>query len=454
MLRSTMVTRSPDPPQPAEVGIEHLEWLTRLRAVAVVATFAAVGMAWVLRVLPNPGPAVAGAIAFLIHDLYARQRVGARRRELGTAQRPGRLEREAFVQLVGDLVILTVLLHVSGGVRNPFSVCYAFHMAIGAMLLPGRAAITIALVGAASYGAMSLGELLGLLPHHALRIPETPGTPWREPLFVLWHFVATLVMMFGTLYFVHALATRYRQAEALRREHDRVAQSRERFVHIGEVAAGVAHSVRNPLHGLLNAVELLTSHAPSDDARTRETLSLMAEALQRIDRVTQRLLVLSRDAPLARSSTDVDSLVRDAVRLVSPRARGSQAQLEVAPGGAGTAEVDTGRLGEAVVNIVDNALDACRTGGTVTVRTAVDQDDGVLISVEDSGPGIAPQDLEKVFDPFFTTKAIGEGSGLGLAITRRIVEEHGGRVTVDSRPDRGTLVALHLPRHAPEGEGA
>ncbi len=150
----------------------------------------------------------------------------------------------------------------------------------------------------------------------------------------------------------------------------------------------------------------------------------------------------------------MDSLVRDAVRLVSPRARGSHAQLEVAPRGAGTAEVDTGRLGEAVVNIVYNALYACRTGGTVTVRTAVDPDDGVLISVEDSGPGIAPQDLEKVFDPFFTTKAIGEGSGLGLAITRRIVEEHGGRVTVDSRPDRGTLVALHLPRHAPDGDAA
>jgi signal transduction histidine kinase len=453
MLGTAMVASSLDPPQPSEVQIQHLEWLTRLRAIAVVVTFGAVALAHGLGALADAGLAFAASVAFLLHDLYARQRVGKRRGELASSPRRDLLEREVFAQLVGDLVVLTALLHFSGGAQNPFAVCYTFHMAISAMLLPGRSAVIIALAGGAAYGCMVFGELLGLLPHHAIRMPQAAGSPWREPLFVLWHFLSTLVMMFGTLYFVHALATRYRRAEALRREHDRVAQSRERFVHIGEVAAGVAHSVRNPLHGLLNAVELLSAHA-NDDPRRRETLSLMGEALQRIDRVTQRLLVLSRDAPLARGSTDVDALVRDAIRLVSPRARGSQARLELAPGGAGIVEVDAGRIGEALVNVVDNALDACRAGGDVTVRTASDADGGVHISVDDTGPGIAPEDLERVFDPFFTTKPIGEGSGLGLAITRRIVEEHGGRVSVDKGPGGGTRVVLHLPRRAPEGGGA
>lgn len=448
-----MVAPSLQPPQPPEVQIQHLEWLTRLRGIAVVVTFGAIAVAHGLGALADAGLALAGGVAFLLHDLYARHRVRRRRSESAGAPRPGLLEREVFVQLIGDLVVLTALLHFSGGAQNPFAVCYAFHMAISAMLLPGRPAVVIAIVGAAAYGGMVFAELVGALPHHAIRMPQATGSPWREPLFALWHLFATLVMMFGTLYFVHALATRYRQAEALRREHDRVAQSRERFVHIGEVAAGVAHSVRNPLHGLLNAVELLTAHA-GEDPRMRETLSLMGEALQRIDRVTQRLLVLSRDAPLARSAADVDALVRDAIRLVSPRARGSQARLEIVPGGAGVAEVDAGRVGEALVNVVDNALDACRSGGAVTVRTAAHPDDGVQICVEDTGPGIAPEDLEKVFDPFFTTKAIGEGSGLGLAITRRIVEEHGGRVSVDRGPGGGTRVVLHLPRRAPEGGDA
>lgn len=435
------------PEMPAgEVAIEHLEWLTRLRGIAVIATFAAVGLAYALGVLRDVGPALIASVLFLFHDVYARQRVRARRRQVVSGGPPVLLQREAFVQLVGDLVVLTALIHCSGGTENPFAVCYAFHMAIGAMLLPGRPAVLIALVGTAAYGTMALGELTGLLGHHAILVAGVQGEPWRQPLDVLWHFAAAIVMMFGTLYFVHALATRYRQAEALRREHDRVAQSRERFVRIGEVAAGVAHSVRNPLHGLLNAVELLSGHA-SEDARTQETLSLMGEALQRIDRVTQRLLVLSRDAPLARASTDVDALVRDAVRLVSPGARGSKARLELVAGQVGSAVVDTGRLGEALVNVVDNALDACRSGGTVTIRTRREPD-GVQILVEDSGPGIAAEDLEKVFDPFFTTKAIGEGSGLGLAITRRIVEEHGGKVTVDSTPGRGTRIGLHLPRYA------
>jgi len=207
----------------------------------------------------------------------------------------------------------------------------------------------------------------------------------------------------------------------------------------------VAHSVRNPLHGLLNGVELL-GRRTSDDPQANETLALMGEALQRIDRVTQRLLVLSRDAPLACTDSDVDVVVGDALRLSSPRSRGSVAQLSLEPGGAGRAQIDTVRLGEAIVNVVDNALDACRAGGSVTVRTATAPDGGILIDVEDTGPGIAASDLEKIFDPFFTTKAIGEGSGLGLAITRRIIEEHGGRVTVDSAPGSGTRVRLQLLR--------
>ena len=432
---------------PSEILVEHLDWLSRLRGIAVVATLSAFAVGASTGLLPDARHGLAAACVFVVHYFYARHR--ARRRREGPAGmgQAKALEREVFTQLIVDLLLVTVLLHGSGGVQNPFAVVYAFHMAIGAMLLPGRPALLVAFFGIAAYGTMAAGELFAVFPAHSVLVANWVATPGRDPLFVVWRFTAIAMMMLGTLYFVHVLASRYRQAEALRREHDRVALSRERFVRIGEVAAGVAHSVRNPLHGLLNGVELLGGRV-RDDAQAAETLSLMGEALQRIDRVTQRLLVLSRDAPLACSSSDVDAMVGEALRLSSPRTRGSLAQLVVEPGGAGAAMIDSVRLGEAVVNVVDNALDACREGGTVTVRTSAAPEGDVIIDVEDSGPGIQAADLEKVFDPFFTTKAIGEGSGLGLAITRRVVEEHGGRVTVDSAPGRGTRVRLQLPRSA------
>lgn len=438
-----MEVRRSSPPLdsfPTQILVEHLDWLTRLRGIAVAATFLAVALGAALSIFPTAWVPMSGAAVFLVHHFYASHRVSRRRAHLADPGQSVAVEREVFAQLLGDLVVLTFLIHLTGGIQNPFAVCYAFQMAIAAMLLPGRTAVLLAFIGSAGYGLMAVAEAMHLVPAHPVLQAAAPSG-----LYVLWRFVAIAMMMFGTVYFVHVLASRYRQAESLRLLHDRVAQSRERFVRIGEVAAGVAHSVRNPLHGLLNGVELLTGRA-REDSSAKETLSLMTEALQRIDRVTQRLLVLSRDAPLACSSSDVDAMVREALRLSSPGTRGSRAQLAIEPGGAGTAEIDTVRLGEALVNVVDNALDACRAGGTVTVRTGKDDDGGVVVEVEDTGPGIPAADLERVFDPFFTTKAIGEGSGLGLAITRRIVEEHGGRVTVDSQPGRGTRVRLHVPR--------
>ncbi|MBI2893728.1 MAG: HAMP domain-containing histidine kinase [Deltaproteobacteria bacterium] len=433
---------------PWEHLYERIGWLIRLRTIAVAVALpllAAAGFAGVLTAVPELLALAAGLGLFNVHCWHRwRSAISDPARPPDTRQ----LEESIFRQLLVDLVVLTLLIYFGGSVQNPFAYFYAFHMAIGAMLLPRRSAFVLGAVAASCYGAIVLGELVGVLPHHLVRVGAV-GTPWRMPSFVLWRFVAVTVTNFGTLYFVSSVADRYRRAEALRHEHDRVALSRERLVRIGEVAAGVAHAVRNPLHGLLNGVEILAARV--GDGTTAETLALMKEALQRIDQVTRRLLVLTRDAPLAVAPVDLDALVQDAIALASPRARGSTARVDFVAGGSGTVEVDALRVSEAIVNVIDNALDACKAGGTIIVRTSRGSDADAAIEVADTGPGIPLEDLERVFDPFFTTKAVGEGSGLGLAIARRTVEEHGGRVTIDSAPGTGTRVHLSIPRRAAQG---
>lgn len=158
-------------------------------------------------------------------------------------------------------------------------------------------------------------------------------------------------------------------------------------------------------------------------------------------------VALPRDAPLRTRTVDLRQVVREALAFAGRAAQAEEGPTStpvvLVPGPPVTAVVDPDRIGEAVANVIDNAVHACRDGGTVEV-SVLGYGETATIAVRDDGTGITPEDLGRVFDPFFTTKAVGEGTGLGLAITRRIVEDHGGGVEVSSDTS-GTRVCLRLP---------
>jgi len=176
----------------------------------------------------------------------------------------------------------------------------------------------------------------------------------------------------------------------------------------------------------------------------------MSEGLSRIESVTQRLLVLTRDAPLDRRQTDLSGIVKDTVAFFSSRAARKKVRVTTDLSTPVNASVDVNRVSEALLNVLDNAADASSPGGKIVVRTTVENSNtreqrSACIDVIDDGTGIEPDELAKIFDPFYTTKAVGEGSGLGLAIARRVIEQHGGAVRVESAPGQGTRISLNLP---------
>ncbi len=429
-----------------EYLLERAEWLVEMRWFAVGGVFAASAAAWATGFVDPLLLASVGA-ALGVWNVVSRRRLQQNRNAWVAL-----LRRLVFEQLLVDMAALAMMLELSGGAENPFAMLFALPAAIGAMLLTTRSAIALAALGSSFQLIVVFGQFTGLLPHHGLHAallghPATIVSPlYRSWRYLAGYLTAFAVMMVAVVYFVRSVTLRYQRAEALRREHDRVAQSRERLARIGELSAGIAHSVRNPLHGLSSSVELL-QHKLAGDERVAGNLELMSDALKRVELMTRRLLSLGRDAPLARVSCDLDVLVLDTIKLASPSTRRSQARLETDLGEPGDVELDPTRFGEALINLVDNALDACRDGGVVTVRTR-GAADAVVVEVEDTGPGVDAELARHVFDPFFTTKAIGEGTGLGLAISRRIVEEHGGDVVLESDPGRGTSVSMTLPRTA------
>ncbi|RMD82201.1 MAG: GHKL domain-containing protein [Candidatus Dadabacteria bacterium] len=424
---------------------ERVEWLTRLRWIAGSGVLIVAGVTAVLGIVESPAVLVAMALLMMACNglfwLWSRQR----------ADHPvSVLQRAIALQIFFDLTVLTILLHWSGGIENPFAAFFVFHMAIGAMLLPLPMAMVLGVAASLLHGGTVLAELAGVLAHHPLsfagRTTSVAAGFWHTPEFVFGYTVAFVLTLFGVIYFVQSVASRQRRAEAISFQRERVALSRERLARVGEIAAGVAHTIRNPLHGVMNCVEILRSSGELDSSFD-ETLALMSEGLGRIESVTQRLLVLTRDAPLDRHPQDLSTVVRDTLEFFSVRATRKRVRVvsELSP--EVHAAVDANRVSEALLNVLDNAVDACSEGDQVTVSTSQDPGEQGLVRIEvsDTGAGIDPRELPKIFDPFYTTKAVGEGSGLGLAIARRVIEQHGGSVRVESEPGAGTRVILELP---------
>lgn len=221
----------------------------------------------------------------------------------------------------------------------------------------------------------------------------------------------------------------------------------QKMAAVGELGAGVAHEINNPLAAVLGSAQLALLRADKADTRVRPHLEDIEKEALRIKDIVESLLKLSQDqAQQTHGTVDVNAVIEGAVALVArpiitarislkkelsdrlPKVRGRAADLQ-----------------QAVVQLLLNAKDAMPDGGALTIRTDALDDKLVRIVVEDHGQGIAQQNLERIFEPFFTTRASKGHKGMGLAIVHRVVEEHQGRVTVDSTLGKGTAVRISLP---------
>jgi signal transduction histidine kinase len=434
-------------------------WLVRLRWFAIAGVALALGAAVSLRVLESGLPILVIVGVMAVFNLYLWLRF--------RKQAAGKVEDQSgglvVPQLLFDLVSLTLLLHFSGGAENPFVLFYAFHVAIGAVFLPRRTVWLMGLVAALLHSGMVLGEFFEFLPHYSLTFTEPlglPPHPHRTPHdmhqmleFIASYLCAFNLMLAGVIYLVQTVAEHQRLTEQLRQEHEKVALTRERLARVGEISAGVAHTIRNPLHGVINALEIVQKKRFNTDARVEEMFDLMGEGLARIEKVTTRLLFLTHDSPLKFVKTDIDALVQEASRFMETQLHKRRIGLVVEPATLPAIPLDPDGIFEALVNLLDNALAACREGDTVTVSALRSQNprNGICIRVADTGVGIPAHDLDRVFNPFFTTKPVGEGSGLGLAITSRIVEAHGGKLRMESQVGKGTRVEIFIPDNPGEG---
>ena len=219
----------------------------------------------------------------------------------------------------------------------------------------------------------------------------------------------------------------------------------EKLATVGRLAAGVAHEVGNPLGAVSGYAELARARLSEDaDPQVRDALDRIAAAADRIDRIVRDLLDFARPTPLELRPVTVATAVEAALRLatVQSRFKGVEVAVDI-PGDLPPVLAEERHLSQVLLNLLLNAGDAMDGQGRVRV-VARRLAGHVELTVSDSGPGIAPDDLPRIFDPFFTTKEPGQGSGLGLAICHAIVESLGGTIDVASPPGGGAAFVLRL----------
>jgi two-component system NtrC family sensor kinase len=217
----------------------------------------------------------------------------------------------------------------------------------------------------------------------------------------------------------------------------------EKLISLGQLAAGAAHEINNPLTAILGYSDLLADDPALPD-RARTTAGKIREQARRTRNLVQNLLSFARQVPPERTLLDINSVITSAVQLraLDLHSGGPRIETElesVLPGVRG----DHNQLMQVFFNIVNNGLDAMgESGGVMTIKTLRDRG-SVVILFSDTGPGI--KEPHRVFDPFYTTKPVGKGTGLGLSICYGIVQEHGGKILCYNGQTGGAVFRVELP---------
>lgn len=231
----------------------------------------------------------------------------------------------------------------------------------------------------------------------------------------------------------------------------------DRLATIGQLAAGVAHELNEPLGAILGFTQLAMK-TPGLPGSSAEDLARIEKASLHAREVVRKLMFFSRQIPPRTSVVDLNAVVNDGLYFLESRcARAGIEVIRQLDAEPPLVEADVSQLHQVLVNLVVNAIQAMGEGGRLTIRTLRSGADAVL-AVEDTGTGMSEEVRTKIFTPFFTTKDVGQGTGLGLAVAHGIIRSHGGSIGVESEPGRGSRFEVRLPaahagagREAPDG---
>jgi two-component system NtrC family sensor kinase len=217
----------------------------------------------------------------------------------------------------------------------------------------------------------------------------------------------------------------------------------ERLSSLGELTAGVAHELRNPLAGIKINTQILFRKKDLPEME-RKLLKSTEEGIEKIQKIVDDMLHFAKPKASHFKEEEINGVVEKSLAILQTKLKkGNISPIFEAGQGLPRVRIDIHQIQQVLINLMLNAMQAMEKGGVLTIRTFSENESGICVEVKDTGKGIPKSHLKKIFDPFFTTKS--EGTGLGLSITLKILENHGATIDVVSEDGKGSTFTIHFP---------
>ena len=348
--------------------------------------------------------------------------------------------RFAYVQIGIDTLIVTLVILVTGSFASIFSFLYLVVIIYSSILLERGGSILMAAFCSIQYGVLVNLEFYGLFTPFVVDASPTAMTYlWRD---VLYKVMITMVSCFAVAILSDMLSEQVRKSrKALKTMEERMRRV-EKLASMGEMAAGMAHELKNPLAALAGSIQLLREEPPN--RRTHERLIQIAlRETSRLNDLLTDFLMFARPPAGKRQPLRLDRAVNEIIALFEKDGTCAERiviRKKLAPDM--WADIDPVHLRQILWNLMLNAAEAIEGRGLIDVEVRATRNERVEIRIRDNGCGIPPELMESVFNPFFTTKA--DGTGLGLSVVHRLLESYDSYLQVESQSGRGALFILTL----------
>jgi len=354
--------------------------------------------------------------------------------------------RAITAQIILDTFMVTVIISVTGGFTSIFNFLYLVVIIYASILLPRRSTVVTAALCCIQFGILVDLEYFGWLnPFQRLDSQLASAHEWHE---VLYKILITMVACFLVALLSSFLSEQTRRS---RRELSAMAdhvKRVEKMAAIGELAAGLAHEIKNPLASLSGAIQLLKEDMRYDPDHDRLMHIILREA-DRLSSLTTNFLLFARPPTGKNQTIELEEAVKEATELFQKDVAGQRIIETRTDFEKGLwIEMDPAHLRQILWNLLLNAAESIDAGGRISLRTFSTKNKHASMRISDNGCGMPPDTLQSIFDPFYTTKA--SGTGLGLSIVQRILDHYDARLDVSSTPGEGTEFTVNF-KQAPQG---
>jgi len=355
------------------------------------------------------------------------------------------------LQISADLIILTVLLHFSGGPENPLVLFFVFHVIIASILLSVWESFLQATLAIALFGTLLLLESAGVVPHSCLK-GLVNHCHYEEKAYLAALFATFVVTVYLVVYLASYIAMRLRRAEEAQREANQLLREKDRIK--DEYVAHLTHDIKGHLAAIQSCLGVATT-----DSLTGQAAEFVDRAYQRTKKLTAfvrmllRLTRLKLDGVVEMEPFCVSDIVQEAIEAVQLGAQEKSLHLECLLVPAIRVSGSAISLKEAVTNLLLNSIKYTSQHGTIRVRTEI-LDRSVAIEISDTGIGVPQEEQARIFEEFYRASNARQvepnGDGLGLSLVKRVVEMHAGSISFSSRLGAGTTFRIVLPLEASE----